>query len=173
MSIRFRVALCAAVVGVLAGSAFAEDAKAKPAAKPAAKHAAKASLVSMTPDQMKWEPNPGDPNVKMATAWGDSSKGAHGAFHKFPAGWTSPLHTHSADLREVVISGTWTQKTEDGKETKLPPGSYVYQPHTVKHVSGCDAGSECVVFVVANGKFDLIPADGAGKAEGAKAEPKK
>ena len=171
MSARFRVVLCAVVVGVLAGSAFAENAK-DAKTKPVAKHAAKASLVTMTPDQLKWEPNPGAPGVMTATTWGDSTKGAHGAFHKFPAGWTSPLHTHSADLRAVVISGTWTQKTEDGKETKLPAGSYVYQPHTVKHVSGCDAGSECVIFVMANGKFDLIPADG-GKAEGAKAEPKK
>jgi anti-sigma factor ChrR (cupin superfamily) len=172
MTIRFRMALCAAVVGVLAGSAFAENAKA-PAGKPAAKHAAKATLEMMTPDQMKWEPNPGDPNVKMATAWGDSSKGAHGAFHKFPAGWTSPLHSHSADLKIAVISGTWIQKTEDGKETRLPPGSYELEPHNVKHISGCDAGSECVIFVVANGKFDLIPADGAGKAAAPKAEPKK
>jgi hypothetical protein len=37
----------------------------------------------------------------------------------------------------------------------------------VKHVTKCDTGSECVIFVVASGKFDLAP------AEEKKAEPKK
>jgi anti-sigma factor ChrR (cupin superfamily) len=111
--------------------------------------------VTMTPDQMKWVPNPGDPTVKMAAAWGNPEKGAHGAFHKFPAGFTTPLHTHSADLRIVVISGTMAITGEDGIEKDLPPGSYEYQPHTYKHITKCLAGSDCLAFVVANGKFDL------------------
>src|SRR5262249_47968043 len=122
--------------------------------------------VMMTPDQMKWVPNPDAQGVMTATAWGDPAKGAHGAFHKFPAGFTAPLHTHSSDLRAVVISGTMVQSGEDGKETKLTAGSYFYQPNTWKHVTKCDAGSECVVFVISTGKFDLKP---VGEAkEGAK-----
>ena len=52
--------------------------------------------------------------------------------------------------------------TEGGPERKLPPGSFEYQPHTVKHVTKCDSASAggCVIFAVANGKFDLIPAEG-------------
>jgi hypothetical protein len=125
---------------------------AKPAMKPAMKHA-----VTMTPDQLKWVPNPGAPEVMLATAWGDPAKGAHGAFHKFPAGFTAPLHTHSSDMRAVVISGTMSMAGADGKETMLPAGSYFYQPAGYKHVTKCQAGSDCVIFVTSHGKFDLKP----------------
>ena len=70
--------------------------------------------VTMTPDDLKWVPDPIVPGVKMATAWGDMNTGPHGAFHKFPAGFMAPLHTHSSDLRIVVISGTMAMAGEDG-----------------------------------------------------------
>ena len=127
------------------------------AATAASTRKATAKAVSLTPDQLTWGTNPGAPEVKTAALWGDPAKGPHGAFHKFPAGFTAPLHTHSADLRIVVISGTMSMAGEDGKETKLPAGSYFYQPHTYRHVTKCEAGSECVALVVANGKFDLKP----------------
>ena len=63
-----------------------------------------------------------------ATAWGDPSKGPHGAFHKFPAGFATPLHTHSSDLRIVVISGTMSMTGEDGNETKLPAAPISINP---------------------------------------------
>lgn len=152
-----RTILAALLVVLFAPTAFAEEAKAGPAkAKPAAKPA---TLVTMTPDELKWVPNPANAEVMMAVAWGDPAKGPHGAFHKFKPGFTAPLHTHSADLRIVVVSGTLIAATEGGPEKKLPPGSYEYQPHTVKHVTKCDTGSGCVIFVVANGKFDLVPAE--------------
>jgi len=116
--------------------------------------------VLVPPDQMKWSPNPDAPEVKAAAAWGDLAKGPHGAFHRLPAGFATHLHTHSSDLRVVVVSGTLIEASENGPETKLPAGSYVYQPHTVKHTTKCEAGSECLLFVVANGKFDIVPAAG-------------
>jgi quercetin dioxygenase-like cupin family protein len=160
-----RMTLVALVVVLFSPGAFADEAKAG-AAK--AKHAAKpATLVTMTPDELKWVPNTANADDVMAVAWGDPAKGPHAAFHKFKPGFTAPLHTHSADLHIAVISGTFIAATEGGPEKKLPPGSYEYQPHTVKHVTKCDTGSECVIFVVANGKFDIVP------AEEKKAEPKK
>jgi quercetin dioxygenase-like cupin family protein len=156
----FRTILVALVVALFAPAAFAEEAKAGAAkAKPAAKPAA---LVTTTPDELKWVPNPGNAEVMMAVTWGDPATGPHAAFHKFKPGWASPLHTHSADLQIAVVSGTMIAGTEGGPEKKLPPGSYEYQPHTVKHTTKCDAASAsgCVIFAVANGKFDLIPAEG-------------
>lgn len=116
--------------------------------------------LTMTPDQLKWVATPDVPGVMTATAWGDPDKGPHGAFHKFPAGFSSPLHTHSSELRGVVISGTMAMVGEDGKEMPLPAGSYFHQPGNFKHVTKCESGSECVAFVVASGKFDLKPAEG-------------
>lgn len=144
----------------LADEAKAGAAKAKPAAKPAA-------LVTMTPGELKWAPNPANAEVMMAVAWGDPAKGPHAAFHKFKAGFSAGLHTHPSDVRLAVISGTLIAGPEGGPEKKLPPGSYEYQPHTVKHMTKCDTSSECVIFAVVNGKFGIIP------AEEKKAEPKK
>ena len=157
--------LVALVVVLFAPAALAEEAKAgAPKAKPAAKPA---TLVTMTPDELKWVPNPSNAEIMLAVAWGDPATGPHAAFHKFKPGFTSGLHTHSADIQLVVVSGTLIAGTEGGPEKKLPPGSCEYQPHTVKHTTGCDIGSPCVIFAVASGKFDLVP------AEGKKAEPKK
>jgi beta-alanine degradation protein BauB len=149
-----RFVLPVVAVALFAPAVFADDAKASaPKAKPAA------SLVMVPADQLKWVANPGGPDMS-AVVWGDATKGPHGAFHKFPAGFTAPLHTHTADLRIVVISGTLIEGTEAGVETKLPSGSYVYQPHGVKHTTKCDAASECIIFVVASGKFDITMVDG-------------
>jgi hypothetical protein len=150
--------LVALVVVLFAPAALAEEAKAGTAkAKPAAKPAA---LVTMTPDELKWVPNPANADVMMAVVWGDPATGPHAAFHKFKPGFNAGLHSHSADMQIAVVSGTMIAAAEGGPEKKLPPGSFEYQPHSVKHVTKCDTGSGCVIFVVASGKFDLIPAEG-------------
>ena len=122
----------------------------------AAVHAQATKGVTMTPDELKWSPMPGN-DVKTATVWGDMNTGPHGVFIKYPAGFTSPLHTHSADMRLVVISGTMALEGADGVETKLPAGSYFEQPDTYKHVTKCLAGLECVALQIASGKFDFKP----------------
>ena len=134
--------------GVLAADAKSGGAKTKPAA-----------MVMKTPDEMKWIANPARAEVTIAVAWGDPEKGAHGAFHRLKAGFDAGLHTHSSDIRLVVVSGTLVSAIEGGPEKKLPAGSYEFQPHGVRHVTKCDAGSDCVLFVTSSGKFDLLPAD--------------
>ena len=166
MKVTLTGALVACSLLFLAPAALAEDAKAAaPKAKPAAKHAAKpaAELVTMTPDELKWVANPANADVTMAVVWGDPATGPHGAFHKFKAGFNAGLHTHSSDMHIAVVSGTMIAASEGGPEKKLPAGSYVYQPHGVKHVTKCDAASECVIFVVSSGKFDLTPAEAPKK----------
>ena len=154
----------AALVAVSAIAAAADEAakgakadsgamKAKPAAH------AMAKPVTWPADQLKWVDTPGAPGVKMAALWGDPAKGAHGAIHKFPAGFKAPLHTHSSDLHAVVISGTIIHGDAEGKETRLGPGSYMFNPHTDKHTTACDAASECQMFVHASGKFDIKPVE--------------
>ena len=146
-------ALAILVMFVLAAVALAQ-AKPKPAAKTAAgPHAVPAADV-------KWvdlDPT-GAPGVKISDMWGDHTKGAFGSLVKFPAGFTTPLHTHTNAFKIVVISGTFVQVPEGGKEIRLGPGSYLMQPGDgYKHTSGCDKASDCVFFTQANGKFDLIP----------------
>jgi len=130
----------------------------------AALHAADAGKpVAMTPDQMKWLPNPDAPGVMTVVTWGDPAKGPHGAFHKFVAGFTAPLHTHSANTRIVVLSGTMTLTGEDGKEMKFPAGSFYTQPNTFPHVTKCLLGADCLVYLEADGKWDLKPVEAKKK----------
>jgi anti-sigma factor ChrR (cupin superfamily) len=98
----------------------------------------------------------GAPGVKIAPLWGDYAKAAYGVFLKLPAGFTVPLHTHTHDMRVVFVSGTYIQKPEGKPEFRLGPGSYFMQPGgNYRHVTSCDAASDCVFFVESDGPFDL------------------
>src|ERR1700675_2415325 len=44
--------------------------------------------------------------LQLGTVWGDSSKGAYGAFLRIPAGFVSPVHLHTGDYYAVVVEGT-------------------------------------------------------------------
>ena len=105
---------------------------------------------------LKWAPMlGGPPGVTEARIWGDSTKGAYGAFSKFPAGFSAPLHTHPNDHKVVIISGTWIHGEPGKPDARLGPGSYLFQPAGRKHTSACDAASECVVFIESPGKFGI------------------
>jgi quercetin dioxygenase-like cupin family protein len=109
---------------------------------------------------MKWVDAPdAPPGVKQVVLWGDPTKGRFGAMEKFPAGFTAPLHSHTANLRMVIISGTVIHGPEGKPEVRLPAGSYLTDPSGYKHTTACDKASECVFFMEGDGKFDLIPAD--------------
>jgi hypothetical protein len=142
----FAFALCLIFVGlVLSQSASSEEAK------------------SMVPTyiqsaNLKWtdlDPT-GAPGVKVADLWGDHTKGAFGAIFKLPAGFTVPLHTHTYDMKVVIISGTYIQTPDGNPAFRLGPDSYLMQPGgDYRHITSCDAASECVFFVESGGPFDL------------------
>jgi anti-sigma factor ChrR (cupin superfamily) len=114
----------------------------------------------MPASEMKWmDLDPaGAPGVKISTVWGDHTKGAFGAFIKFPAGFAAPLHTHTNAAKIVIVSGTFVQAPEGKPEVRLGPGSYLLQPGVAyKHTTACDKASECLFFVQSEGKFDLMP----------------
>ena len=129
--------------------------------------AAKANEPVFVPSgDLKWtdlDPK-GAPGVQIADVWGNHTKGAYGAFIKFPAGFTTPLHTHTNAVKIVIVSGTYIQAPEGKPEVRLGPGSYMMQPGgNYRHTTSCDKASECVFFVESNGKFDLKLVE-AGKA---------
>jgi anti-sigma factor ChrR (cupin superfamily) len=134
---------------------------AKTAAKPVPK-TAQGRLVVMPASDMKWldlDPN-GAPGVKVADLWGNRSKGAFGALFKLPAGFAAPLHTHTYDMKVVILSGTYIQAPEGKPEFRLGPGSYFLQPGgNYRHTTACDKASDCVFFVESNGAFNFKPAE--------------
>ena len=161
---RTRNALAFATAFALAAAASAQgpgEAKAKIAPKPAASR-----LVVMPAGDLKWvdlDPT-GAPGVKIADLWGDHAKGAYGAFFRLPAGFAVPLHTHTYDIKVVIVSGLYVQGPEGKPEFRLGPGSYFMQPGgNYRHTTSCDKASDCVFFAESKGKFDLKLVD-AGKA---------
>ena len=115
-------------------------------------------LVVMPAAELKWtdlDPT-GAPGVKVAVLWGTPAAGAFGAFFKLPAGFAVPLHTHTSDMKVVIVSGTYVQAPDGKPEFRLGPGSYFMQPGgNYRHTTSCDPAADCVFFVEANGKFDL------------------
>jgi anti-sigma factor ChrR (cupin superfamily) len=137
------------------------------AAKPAPKRA-ESRLVVMPASDMKWtDLDPGAPGVKVADLWGNHASGAFGALFKLPAGFAAPLHTHTHDMKVVIISGTYIQAPEGKPEFRLGPGSYFLQPGgNYRHTTTCDKASDCVFLVEGKGAFDLKPVDaGTGLTE--------
>jgi anti-sigma factor ChrR (cupin superfamily) len=114
--------------------------------------------VAIPASDMKWtdlDPT-GAPGVKVADLWGNHTKGAFGALFKLPAGFAVGLHTHTAVMKLVIVSGTYIQAPEGKPEFRLGPGSYLLQPGgNYRHTTSCDQASECVFFVEGSGKFDL------------------
>lgn len=98
----------------------------------------------------------GAPGVKLAKLWGNPAKGAFGAFFVLPAGFAAPLHTHTHPMKVVIVSGTYIQAPEGAPEFRLGPGSYLMQPGgNYRHITRCDATSECLFFAESEGPFDL------------------
>ena len=167
MKVKF--GLAAAVVFALASASMVLAQAASEAKPMKAKSMSKGSasrLVQMPAADLKWmdlDPK-GAPGVKVVDVWGDHTKGAYGAFIKFPAGFAAPLHTHTNDLKIVVVSGTFVQAPEGKPEFRLGPGSYEMQPGgNYKHTTACDKASECVIFSQGGGKFDFKPVEAAKK----------
>jgi len=123
----------------------------------------KGAYVEISADQLKWFEVPGTP-LKMAVAWGDPQKGAHGRFLKLPAGFEAGMHAHTNDYDSVVVSGTWIHWEEGATTPKeFTVGSYVHQPGMHFHNDRCKEGADCILYTHQTGKNDYIPAKAAKK----------
>jgi len=151
---RWRHTLAFPVLFLIVAALLAQGAEAGKA-KATHKGSTKKAVVWPAAD-LKWEPTAGaPPGVMEVRLWGDPTKGAFGAIQKFPPGFSAALHTHSSDLKMVMISGTVIHGPEGKPEVRLSAGSYLYEPANYKHTTACDKASDCVFFVESNGKFDV------------------
>lgn len=116
--------------------------------------------VILPAEDIKWvQIKGGPPGVMIANLWGNYEKSAFGALIKFPAGFKSPLHTHSSDGRIVVVSGTLIYTPHGGTAKRCGPGSYLFESSVVKHVSEAGDDAPCIFFWEQPGKFDLKPVE--------------
>jgi quercetin dioxygenase-like cupin family protein len=141
-------------------SVFVSLASLSAAPQSAAQSAGKAKLVAAA--ELKWVDVPDTP-AKLATVAGDAAKGAHTSFFKLPGGFSAPLHSHTADHHVAVVAGTLTLTPEGEAAKKLGPGSWFEFTGRKKHVTACDAGADCLLFIVGKAAWDLVPAEAPKK----------
>lgn len=149
-----RVSVLPAVVG-LSSAAIAEEA-AKPAA--AAGRGGGVPLM-MSFSDLSWIDLRERKGMQYALLSGDPKKGAYTQMRRVPAGTDKPLHAHSSELKNVIISGVWYTGTDAASARDFGPGSIVMMPAGWVHVSGCRPGSDCVFYQEGKGKFDFKPAE--------------
>jgi quercetin dioxygenase-like cupin family protein len=109
--------------------------------------------------ELKWNDVPGFTGVQLATADGDPGKGPAHFFLKFAAGFAAPLHHHTANHWGTVVAGTLVL-TVNGKEQKLPPGSFFEFSHKTPHMTKCEVGADCILSMDVRGKWDVVPEKG-------------
>ena len=97
-----------------------------------------------------------NPAIKMAAAYGDRRKGAHGSFGRFPPNFETPVHTHTGAYHGIVIKGVMTNPFK-GEETPptMEPGSYWYVPAGSAHATACVSNIPCEFYFYADEAFDF------------------
>ena len=103
------------------------------------------------------------PGIKKKILWGNDDVGPYGAFTKFDPGLTNPLHTHTNEVRIVVLKGAYIYKPQNGNERRVGVGSYISIPGGTVHVSSGDPKEGALFYEESPGKFDLKVVDQKGK----------
>jgi len=109
--------------------------------------------LALAADKLSWEElSPSRPGVQVAVVQGHHASGAWRGFLKFPVGSTSDVHTHSSDLRLVVVSGTFRYGADPKHEQPFGPGSYVFIPANHPHSNSQPDGA--MVYIEQPGRYD-------------------
>jgi quercetin dioxygenase-like cupin family protein len=103
---------------------------------------------------LKWT-GAGVPGVETAVVKGDMSKGASQFYLKYASGFVAPVHHHSPDQYATTVAGNLVLVV-DGKEHRLPPGSYFAFTGKAKHAARCEGAQDCVMFIDARGAWDVV-----------------
>ena len=127
-------------------------------AKPGAMANENAPLMLSFAD-LKWTELAERKGMLFAALSGDPTKGEYTQMRKVPAGTDNPLHSHSSEIKNVIISGAWYTGSDFESAKDFGPGSIVIMPANWVHVSGCRAGSECVFYQEGKGRFDFNAAE--------------
>jgi quercetin dioxygenase-like cupin family protein len=94
------------------------------------------------------------PGISKAVLWGDPAKGPYGAITRFTKGTKVAWHTHSHDIKAVVISGTMIYDSGSG-EQRLGPGSFLQERSSIKHTTAAAPDSDLEFFEEGSGPFDI------------------
>ena len=107
---------------------------------------------------LRWVELPEREGMQFALLSGNPKDGPYTQMRKVPAGTDNEPHTHSSEIKNVVISGVWYTGTDLASARDFGPGSVIVMPANWVHVSGCRAGAACLFYQEGKGKFDFHPA---------------
>ena len=83
-------------------------------------------MVSFT--DLKWVELPERKGMQFALLSGNPKTGPYTQIRKVPAGTDNPLHSHSSEIKNVIISGVWYTGADTGAARDFGPGSVVMMP---------------------------------------------
>lgn len=118
------------------------------------KQSRKKELTFISADQAKFKEVV--EGASMAVLWGNDETGPYGAITRFVPRFDAGMHTHTNDVRIVVIKGAYLYKDATG-EKRVGPGDFIFIPGGTKHWSGGDENEGAFFYNEMAGKFDLIP----------------
>ena len=109
----------------------------------------------LTPEEIKWKPNPRVVGLGVAKIIGDAKQAGPFVHRvKFPKGRIVEAHSHPDDRTYTVLSGTWYigwgDKFDPDKLHALPAGSFYTEPAGVPHFISTPDG-EAVVQISGTG----------------------
>ena len=119
------------------------------------------TLVTETPDQMRYAPDPAHAGYETAVLVGDPTQaGVYAVQTRLPANTTIVPHTHGEKWRiAAVLSGTlyYAQGStfDESKLRALPPGSLIVEPANVAHFARTK-GEPVLLHIVGEGPASTV-----------------
>jgi uncharacterized RmlC-like cupin family protein len=118
--------------------------------------------VALAPEALRWrEMSAKAPGVMITEVRGEYAAGPWSGFVRFPAGSKSGIHTHSSDMKIVVVKGTWHYGPSTEQEKRYGPGSYVFIPAELPHSNS--QPEEVLMYIEQSGRFDNKPVASAAR----------
>ena len=145
------------LVGLMATLSLAMLAMSEEVVKPTGEREGSSPLM-ISFAELKWIELPEVKGTQFAVLSGDPKTGPYTQMRRVPAGTDNPLHTHSSQIKNVIIQGVLYIGVNFAAARDFGPGSVIVMPADWVHVSGCRPGSDCVFYQEGKGKFDYHPA---------------
>jgi len=114
--------------------------------------------------EAKFVSSPGVPAcTSFAQLRGDMGKGASTLMVRMKAGCLVPYHWHTPSEEIVVLQGAPYAQMMGQRPYHLKGGSYSQLPSHHMHRFKCISKNDCLLFLVADGPFDIHFVDDQGK----------
>lgn len=121
-------------------------------------------ILLQDPNGADFQSSPGVPEcTSFAGLRGDISKGPGTLMVRMRPGCVVPFHWHTPSEEIVILQGAPLAQMLGERPVLLKVGSYSQLPSKHMHRFRCTSKVDCVLFLVADGAFDIHFVDDSGK----------